>query len=70
MGKKKLPKVSLPEMDTLMEGMQGLLVDEYGNPLPADHPQVKRVASFMEQVSASMNNQDTMNLPGQPHGHA
>ncbi len=70
MGKKKLPKVSLPEMDSLLEGMQALLVDEYGNPLPADHPQVKRVATFMNQISASMDNEDTIKIPGQPHGHA
>ena len=70
MAKRKLPKVSFPEMDSLLEGMQDLLVDEYGNPLPADHPQVKRVATFMEQMTASMANENTTSPPGQPHGHA
>ena len=70
MGKKKLPKVAIPEIDTLMEGMQALLVDEYGNPLPPDHPQVKRVTTFMEQISASRDIENFEKLPGHPHGHA
>jgi len=70
MGKKKLPKVSLPEMDSLFEGMESLLVDEYGNPLPSDHPQVQRVATFMNQIATSMDNENPSNLPEHPHGHA
>ena len=70
MGKKKQPKISFPEMDSLMDGMQSLLVDEYGNPLPADHPQVQRVATFMNQITSSMDNENPTNLPEPPHGHA
>ena len=70
MGKKKLPKVSLPEMDSLFEGMESLLVDEYGNPLPSDHPQVQRVATFMNQIATSMNNDSPSKLPEHPHGDA
>ena len=70
MGKKKLPKVEIPEIDTLMEGMQSLLVDEYGNPLPPDHPQVKRVMSFMDQISSSIDNEGGNPPPDQLHGHA
>jgi len=70
MGKKKLPKVTIPEIDTLMEGMQSLLVDEYGHPLPPDHPQVKRVATFMDQISASMEHEDGGTHSGPLHGNA
>ena len=45
MGKKKLPKVSFPELEAMLEDMKELLTDEYGNPLPPDHPQVKRLQS-------------------------
>ena len=70
MGKKKLPKIEIPEIDTLMEGMQSLLVDEYGHPLPPDHPQVKRMTTFMDQIAASLNKEETGNPPTLPYGHA
>ena len=35
MGKKKLPKVSFPELEAMLKDMEELLTDEYGNPPPA-----------------------------------
>ena len=49
MGKKKLPKASFPELEAMLEDMQELLTDEYGNPLPPDHPQVKKLQSLVSQ---------------------
>lgn len=54
MGKKKLPKVSFPELEAMLEDMQELLTDEYGNPLPPDHPQVKKLQSLAEQLQDDM----------------
>ena len=54
MGKKKAPKVSFPEMDAMLEGMQELLTDEEGKPLPADHPQVLKLKSLAEKIGNSM----------------
>ena len=34
MSKKKLPKVSFPELEAMLKDMEELLTDEYGNPLP------------------------------------
>ena len=50
MSKKKSPKVSFPEMEAMLEGMNELLTDEYGNPLPPDHPQVKKFKSLTERI--------------------
>ncbi len=50
MSKKKLPKVSFPELEAMLEDMKELLTDEYGNPLPPDHPQVKRLQHLAEQL--------------------
>ncbi len=52
MGKKKLPKVSFPELEAMLKDMQELLTDEYGNPLPPDHPQVKKLKSLAEHIEA------------------
>ena len=54
MGKKKAPKVSFPEMNAMLEGMQELLTDEEGNPLPADHPQVLKLKSLAEKIGNNM----------------
>ena len=54
MGKKKAPKVSFPEIDAMLEGMQELLTDEEGKPLPADHPQVLKLKSLAEKIGNSM----------------
>lgn len=54
MAKKKPPKVSMPEMDAMLEGMQELLTDEYGNPLPPDHPQVLKLKNLAEQIGKNM----------------
>ena len=54
MGKKKLPKVSFPELEAMLEDMQELLTDEYGNPLPPDHPQVKKLQSLAGQLEGGM----------------
>ena len=65
MGKKKLPKVSFPELEAMLKDMEELLVDEYGNPLPPDHPQVKKLQSLAEQLGASSNEtQDNSSLTG------
>ncbi len=50
MSKKKLPKVSFPELEAMLEDMKELLTDEYGNPLPPDHPQVKKLQLLAEQM--------------------
>jgi len=50
MSKKKAPKVSFPEMEAMLEGMQELLTDEQGNPLPPDHPQVLKLKNLAEQI--------------------
>jgi hypothetical protein len=54
MGKKKAPKVSFPEIDAMLEGMQELLTDEEGKPLPSDHPQVIKLKSLAEKIGTSM----------------
>ena len=54
MGKKKAPKVSIPEMDAMLQGMQELLTDENGNPLPPDHPQVLKLQRLAEQLGKNM----------------
>jgi len=53
MGKKKLPKVSFPELEAMLEDMKELLTDEYGNPLPPDHPQVKKLQSLAELMEGN-----------------
>ena len=50
MSKKKLPKVSFPELEAMLEDMKELLTDEYGNPLPPDHPQVKKLERLAQQL--------------------
>lgn len=54
MGKKKLPKVSFPELEAMLEDMQELLTDEYGNALPPEHPQVKKLQSLAEQLEGGV----------------
>ena len=54
MGKKKIPKVYVPEMDAMLEGMQELLTDEHGNPLPSDHPQVLKLQRLVEQLGKNI----------------
>lgn len=54
MGKHKAPKNPFPEMETLFEGMQELLTDEYGQPLPKDHPHYQRVTKLVNQMTGSM----------------
>ena len=65
MGKKKIPKVYVPEMDAVLEGMQELLTDEHGNPLPSDHPQVLKLQRLAEQLSQNMESgENTDSLKG------
>ncbi len=52
MGKKKFPKASFPELEAMLKDMQELLTDEYGNPLPPDHPQIKKLQSLAEHIEA------------------
>ena len=65
MGKKKLPKVSFPELEAMLEDMQELLTDEYGNPLPPNHPQVKKLQGLAEQLEA-----DSPSLPESEGGES
>ncbi len=58
MSKKKLPKVSFPELEAMLKDMEELLTDEYGNPLPPDHPQVKKL-----QLLATQLGTDAPSLP-------
>ena len=65
MGKKKVPKAYIPEMDAMLEGMQELLKDEHGNPLPPDHPQVLKLQRLVEQLSKNMESgENTDSLKG------
>ena len=65
MSKKKLPKVSFPELEAMLEDMKELLTDEYGNPLPPDHPQVKKLQRLAQQLEA-----DTPSAPESEGGEA
>lgn len=58
MAKKKTPKASFPEMDAMLEGMQELLTDENGKPLPADHPQVLKLKNLAEQIGKNMGGEE------------
>lgn len=74
MGRKKSPKPSdpilPPEMSVLFEGMQELLVDESGNPLPPDHPQYKKFTALVEHMAEVLDNQGSDEPPSSQHGHA
>ena len=69
MGKKKLPKVSFPELEAMLKDMEELLTDEYGNPLPPDHPQVKKLQLLAAQLGTDApsvpENEGGDSLPGQ-----
>ena len=65
MSKKKLPKVSFPELEAMLKDMEELLTDEYGNPLPPDHPQVKKLQFLAEQMEV-----DTPPLPENEGGES
>ncbi|MDA0738947.1 MAG: hypothetical protein O2999_13560 [Nitrospirae bacterium] len=62
MSKKKAPKVSFPEMEAMLEGMQELLTDEHGNPLPPDHPQVLKLKNLAEQIGKNMDGGEEIDL--------
>ena len=68
MGKKKLPKVSFPELEAMLKDMEELLTDEYGNPLPPDHPQVKKLQLLAAQLGTDApsvpENEGRDSLPG------
>ncbi len=70
MGKKKVPKVSFPEMDAMLEGMQELLTDEYGNPLPPEHPQVKKLQRLAKDIGAGMASSPDNEEDESASGHA
>ena len=65
MGKKKLPKVSLPEMEAMLAGMQDLLTDEYGNPLPPDHPHMKTLQQLAQQLNHARDGEASFPLKGE-----
>ncbi len=67
MGKKKTQKVSFPKMEAMLEGMQELLTDEHGNPLPSDHPQVLKLKNLAQHIGNSMEGGEGLDLL---HGHA
>lgn len=54
MSKKKLPKVAIPELEAMLKDMEELLTDEYGNPLPPDHPQVKKLQLLAAQLGTDV----------------
>jgi len=68
--KKKPPKVNIPEMSELFEGMQDLLCDEYGKPLPEDSPQYKKVQNFLKQIEKAGQMGDEPFPSSGPQGHA
>ena len=70
MGKHKPPKVRVPEMEALVEGMEDLLRDEHGNPLPPDHPHYQKFTNLVNQIQESMESSDDLGKPGQPKGNA
>ncbi len=70
MGKKKTPNISIPEMDVMLEGMKELLTDEYGNPLPPDHPQVKKFQSLVERIGDNMDSRHEHEDEDSLSGHA
>lgn len=74
MAKKKSSKTSeseLPfEMNALLEGMQELLMDEYGNPLPPDHPQYKKVMAMVEHMSEILDHPGSEDQASESRGHA
>lgn len=70
MGRNKPPKNPFPEMETLLEGMQDLLRDEQGNPLPSDHPYCQKVANLMQQINEQTADTGDTDVPSGPEGHA
>ena len=50
MGNKKSRKIDFPEMEAMLQGMQDLLKDEYGNPLPPNHPHYEKFRKIAEHV--------------------
>ena len=67
MGKKKEPKIHIPEIDAMLEGMQELLTDENGKPLPPDHPQVLKLQKLAEQLGSNLEDGEATDTP---QGHA
>lgn len=65
----KRGKPSLPEMEALIQGMQELLTDEYGNPLPKDDPRYKSAEALIEQIGNAAAQRDE-SLPDEPKGEA
>ena len=70
MSKPKPPKNPFPEMETLLEGMQELLTDERGNPLPQDHPHYQRVTNFLNQLNMTMEQAFPPDSQEEPKGTA
>ncbi len=70
MGKFKQPQGPLPEMDALFEGMQDLLTDEDGNPLPPDHPHYKKVENLAQLVKEFQEKSESSSSPDSPQGNA
>lgn len=65
MSKKKRP--NFPELEAMLEDMQELLTDEYGNPLPPDHPHVKKLHRLAEHIGTASDENKGRNSPA---GHA
>lgn len=68
MAKKKLNKSPLPEVETLLGGMEDLLTDEYGNPLPPEHPNVKKLSNLVKRINAAATGET--DFPDSPRGTA
>ncbi len=70
MGKKKKDEDVLPEVAQLMEGMQELICDEHGNPLTPDHPQYKKFAGLIENITNLAVRRNQENPSAGPKGTA
>jgi len=71
MGRKKSESEFFPEMNEILEGMQELMCDEDGKPLPPDHPHYKKVTGFMENIADRIQRKEQGNPPNSgPQGTA
>ncbi len=70
MARKKPNKSPLPEVETLLEGMQDLLTDEYGNPLPPQHPHVQKLSNLLQRINATHGEAGDSEFPESPQGTA
>ena len=70
MAKQKPPILKITEMEALLQGMDDLLRDEYGNPLPPNHPQYLKLTQKLNQLNANIENLEDFPDSGSPRGNA